>query len=394
VRVAVVSAWEPWRLSDAAAFVLAHQLQHLASRHEITVLAAGAPAAETAPPPEAAEILPGVELRWFGTDRARSVDFVRRSTRSLRSGEPAHVGFVERPPLLAAFDELVAHGVDLVHLHGWGTAGLAARCPGVPVVHMAIDPWSANHANRRLSLPRRLLNVGQPRRVRNHERRWYPQSSAVVMVTDTDAEAVRSVAPNANVVVVANGVEPGPVPAPPDGTPILGFHGVFDSQANVDAAHSLVTQIWPQVRQRVPAVRVLLVGRRPPRALRELVTRGIELRADVADIRPELERMTVHVDWMTSGSGIKNKVLEAMAAARPVVASPTGAAGVGAGPGVVVVRDVLRAAEEIVSLLADPNALRAAGAAGRERVLADFSWPASAASLEAVWEAAVADGRP
>lgn len=393
MRVAVVSAWEPWRLTDGAAFVLAHQLELLAGRHEITVLAAGADAVRQPPPPEAAEVLPGVNVQWYGTDRGPCSDFTSRWWWSMRTGEPAHVGYVERPALLAAYDAAVQNA-DVVHLHGWGTARLGARSGGVPAVHMAIDPWSVNLGNRRLPIFRGLAETGQLRRVRSHEQRWYPDLATVVVVTEADAELVRAAAPAARVSVVANGVVAGPAPTPPPGgVPVIGFHGVFDSQANVDAARSLVTQILPQIRRQLPETRVLLVGRRPPRAVRELVGRGVELRGDVADIRSEVDRMTVHVDWMTSGAGIKNKVLEAMAAGRPVVTSPPGAAGIGPGAGVIVASDVMAAASEIVGLLNEPERAAALGAAGRERVTTEFSWAASAAALESVWRDAVEASR-
>jgi len=389
----VVSAWEPWRLSDGAAFVLAHQLQVLAERHEITVLSAGAGSATATPPEEAKRLLPGVELQWFGTDRGRAADFAHRWWWSIRRGEPAHVPYVERPALLAAFARAV-HSADLIHLHGWGTARLAARAGGVPAVHAAIDPWAANLGNRRLHLTRRVAEGGQLRRVVAHERRWYPDVATVVVVTENDAAIVEGIAPGVRVAVVPNGVAAGAPPSPiPDGVPVIGFHGVFDSQANVDAARSLVTQILPQVRRELPETRVLLVGRRPPRSVRELVGRGVELRGDVDDIRSELDRMTVHVDWMTSGAGIKNKVLEAMAAGRPVVTSPPGAAGIGAGPGLIVASDVIAAASEIVRLLSDHGAAAELGAGGRERVTTQFSWEASAVALESVWQRAVAAGR-
>lgn len=389
MRVAVVSAWEPWRLTDGAALVLAHQLRHLARRHEITVLAAGAAAPLGLPPAGAADLLPGVELRWFGTGRPAAIDFAVRTAYSWRSGEPAHVGFVARPELLSALDQVVADGVDLLHLHGWGTAQLAGRVPGVPAVHMAIDPWTANLRNRRVPLPRRVAGVGEPGRVRRHERRHYPGLAAVVVVSDADAELVRSLVPGARVVVVGNGVDPGPEPAAiPAAEHVLGFHGVFDSQANVDAARVLVTEILPRVREQVPDTGVRLVGRRPPPEVRGLAGDHVELLVDAPDLRAVLEPVTVHVDWMTSGAGIKNKVLEAMAAARPVVSSPLGAEGIGAGPGLVVATDVDAAAAEIAALLTDRAAARAAGKAGRERVLRDFSWERSAAGIEQLWERA------
>src|SRR5206468_9040393 len=111
----------------------------------------------------------------------------------------------------------------------------------------------------------------------------------------------RPAAPGTTVEVVRNGVEAGPEPLPVSAAPpVLGFHGVFDSRANVDAATMLVRDIWPRVRAEVPSATVLLAGRRPTREVRRLVGGGVELRADVPDIRQVLSEMSVHVDWMTS----------------------------------------------------------------------------------------------
>lgn len=387
MRVVVVSAWEPWRTTDGAAFVLDHQLQRLSTRHDITVLAAGAPLPEVDPAKELGDRYAGTKVTWFGPEISPAADYLWRLGWSARHGEPAHVRFVERPALLQTYDEALDAGADVVHLHGWGTARLASRSGGVPAVHVAIDPWAVNYRNRRLSRIRRVLDSGQAGRIARHEEQHYANAAAVVVVTDADAEAIHTVAPGATVEVIPNGVEPGHDPPPASAQrPVLGFHGVFDSQANVDAAVSLVKEIWPQVRASVPAAEVLLVGRRPPREVRDLVGPGVELRADVPDIRAALVDMTVHVDWMTSGAGIKNKVLEAMAAGRPVVTSAAGAQGIGDGNGVAVVGDVGSAAAAVVGLLRDPQGLQASGVAARARVVADFGWDDNAIAVERLWE--------
>jgi glycosyltransferase involved in cell wall biosynthesis len=386
VRVVVVSAWEPWRTSDGAAFVLDHQLRRLAADHEITLLAAGAPVPEVSPVRDIAGRYGDATVRWFGPEVSPAADYLWRLGWSARHREPAHVRFVERSGLIRAYDDALEAGADVVHLHGWGTARLAERAGDIPAVHVAIDPWAANLANRRLSVLRRFLDRGQLQRVESHERRHYPAAAAVVVVTEADADLVHAVAREATVEVIPNGVEPGPGPRPPSvDPPVIGFHGVFDSQANVDAAVTLVTKILPRVRASIPAAQVLLAGRRPPREVRDLAGPGVEVRADVEDIRSALLDVSVHVDWMTSGAGIKNKVLEAMAAARPVVASLAGAQGIGAGPGLTVAADVEAAAAEVAALLGDATKLRLAGMAARDRVIADFGWDDNALAIERLW---------
>jgi glycosyltransferase involved in cell wall biosynthesis len=147
------------------------------------------------------------------------------------------------------------------------------------------------------------------------------------------------------------------------------------------------------VRAEIPAATVLLAGRRPTREVRRLGGDGVQIRADVPDMRSVLSEMTVHVDWMTSGAGIKNKVLEAMAAGRPVVASEAGARGIGSGSGLLIAATPEIAAARIVRLLRSPEQLREMGTTARARVVAEFSWPANASRIEQLWSR-VTTGRP
>lgn len=351
------------------------------------MLSAGAPAAES-PVPEGVRTLPdGIPVRWFGASGSRAADFAQRQLTARRSGEPAHVPYVERPALLRALAAELARGdVDVVHAFGWGTAGLWRYTSDVPVVHVAVDAWHRNHGNRMLPRWRQLTDGGERRRIARHERRHYPHDAAVVVVADRDADALRTLVPTARIEVVPNGVDVGDEPAPDPATFVIGFHGSFDAQHNVDAAQVLVRQVLPRVQARVPEASVLLVGRRPGRAVHALVGPGVELRADVSDARAELADVAVYAAPMVSGWGIKNKVLEAMAAGRAVVTTPAGAAGIGAGAGVVQAPTADAVADAVVGLLLDPVRRREQGEAARGRVAADFTWDASAARIETLWQ--------
>lgn len=393
MRVVVVSAWPPWLAGHGGVWVLHHHLRELAPRHDITLLAAGAPR-ERASVPAGAATLPKLPTSWFGTDRSAWLDYAARRAKSVTRGEPSHVWYVERPALLESLQRLTstpadpAGPVDLVYGFGWGTAALHRHLGALPVVHTPVDAWTLGSTGRLLPGWRRITDLGEQRAISRHERRHYPRLSAVTVVAEQDADRLRQVAPEARVEVIPNGVDPGPEPDEPPAAPVLGFHGNFESRHNVEGAVYLVRSVWPAVRRRIPDATVLLAGRGPGPEVRELAGDGVRLVADAPDLRPLLDGMSVEVTVMDSGSGLKNKVLEAMAAGRPVVANGAGLGGIGAGPGLYAARDADHAADLVVELLEERSRLVAAGRAARERVCREFTWSNSARRLEAVWETA------
>jgi glycosyltransferase involved in cell wall biosynthesis len=386
MRVVVVSAWPPWPPTDGARLVLHHHLRLLAARHELIVLCADARRGSRIEPAVTHGCPAGTDVRTFGPSLPRHLDFVARRARSAVSGEPAHVHWVERPSLLRALAASIRTvRPDVLHLHGWGTAQLWRRAAGVPTVHFAIDAWSLGHGNRDLAGWRRLLSAGDASRVRAHEASHYQRCSRVLVVAPSDATYLAEVAPQARIEVVPNGVEPGPVICPAPSAPVIGFHGAFDADANIVAARQLVGSVLPRVAADIPDVEVLLVGRGAGRRVRELAGPRVTVIGPVPDIRPWLDRVTVYAAPLTTGTGLKNKVLEAMAAGRPVVGTALALAGIGPSDGVVEAGGWPDMADQIVAWLRHRDRASAAGAANRARVEREFTWEASAGRVERAW---------
>jgi glycosyltransferase involved in cell wall biosynthesis len=155
----------------------------------------------------------------------------------------------------------------------------------------------------------------------------------------------------------------------------------------------------PHVWAQRPEVTVWIVGKDPPREIRQSAIRNpgyplgaaIRVTGTVPDIRPYLRRATLAVAPVPYGAGIQNKVLEALACGTPVVASPqaVSALEVRAGRDVVVAEGAEAFARAVLALLDDAGRRLALGEAGRAFVERYHSWEAVAARLEAIYQSTI-----
>ncbi|MEX0645866.1 MAG: TIGR03087 family PEP-CTERM/XrtA system glycosyltransferase [Parvularculaceae bacterium] len=190
--------------------------------------------------------------------------------------------------------------------------------------------------------------------------------------------------------VLANGVDtdyfsPAPESSRTERGADVVFVGAMDYATNVDAALWFAKEVWPRVRASAPAATFAIVGPRPSTAIRNLSgSDGIVIAGRVDDVRPWLQRARAVVAPLRIARGVPNKVIEAMAIARPVVATSAANVGIGAAPGseVLIADDPRAFAQAVVGLLGDATRGDKIGAAARVRVRADFQWPAQLEKLD------------
>jgi sugar transferase (PEP-CTERM/EpsH1 system associated) len=112
--------------------------------------------------------------------------------------------------------------------------------------------------------------------------------------------------------------------------PYVVFSGSMDYLPNVDAACFFYREIFPLIKRARPDVQFVIVGRNPHPSLRRLATdNSVQITGSVPDIRPYICAAEVAVAPMRIARGVQNKVLEALAAGRPVVTSSVVAAALG-----------------------------------------------------------------
>ncbi len=302
-----------------------------------------------------------------------------------------------REPLRAALREWRP---DVVHVSSGRIAGLGRELEETPSVLAALDAWHLNVAAAAAVAPaaRRALLGMEERRARAFIAAEYRRFDRVAVVTPEDGAALRDVDPALSPVVIPNGVDAeafAPDAAVAREPTAVVFSGAMDYPPNEAAAAFLAGSVMPAVWERLPATHLYLVGRNPSDRVAVLARDDrVTVTGEVDALRPWLNRAAVYACPMVSGTGIKNKLLEALACAAPVVCTPLACRGLTAVPGehLLVAEDATSLAAAIARLLSDEEEARALGAAGRRYVLDNHSWDAAASAYERLYEE-IADRR-
>ena len=174
----------------------------------------------------------------------------------------------------------------------------------------------------------------------------------------------------------------------------LVFTGQMDYAPNVAAALRTAERLLPIIRQVHPEAAFHIVGRAPVPQLRRLDGQdGVRVWGEVPDVRPFLAAADAVLAPLEIARGIQNKVLEAMAMARPVVLSPEAATGIDARDSehFAVGADDVALIDCTLALLCNQTAAEAMGAAARRYVVEHQSWTAMLAPLGEIVGASCAE---
>jgi sugar transferase (PEP-CTERM/EpsH1 system associated) len=227
--------------------------------------------------------------------------------------------------------------------------------------------------------PKRWLYRFEGKRLRTQESGLPKWSAAVSIVAEHEAKLFEGFAGTGTATVATNGVDLDYYRPTPDATEqkACAFVGALDYLPNVDAAVWFATEVWPRVRERHPDAEFRVIGRKPAPAVRRLGERpGVTVVGQVPDVRPFVASAAVSVNPMRLSRGLQNKVLEALAMGKAVVAAPPALAALRAVPGehLLAAESPAEWADAVCRLFDDPGRRAALGAAGRRFVEQNHHW--------------------
>jgi glycosyltransferase involved in cell wall biosynthesis len=228
--------------------------------------------------------------------------------------------------------KIVKHNnIDLIHVQGHFLGLSLVNFQEVPKLLDLADSMTL-YLERKIkietSLSNKLKNLFYYNWYKNIEKRLLENYKIVTVVSDQDLFTLKTIYENTLIMSIPNGINTDffhPIYQDEYYHSIF-FHGTMDFKPNIDAVNYIYDQILPLIRKEIPNLKFFVIGRNPTPDIEKLDDgKRVIVTGKVEDIRIYISKCNIALMPMKSGSGIKNKILEAMSMEKPVITNPMGA---------------------------------------------------------------------
>lgn len=358
-----------------------HQLRILSKEYSISLVALSH---EEVHPKASEELKPYcTEIHFLKIGRA---SVVINLLRALMNGKPLQVGyffnkstFTQVRTIIKQFNPAVIYG-QLLRIAEYIPENTQAQ-----TVLDYQDTFSKGVDRRRersFGLMRQVMGLEYKRLIR-YEKLVFQKFDACTIISEQDRKFL-PLAERDQVTIVRNGVDMDffhPISAPKN-TDVL-FAGNMGYPPNVLACEFLGRDVLPLLKREKSDIRITLSGARPAAAITEMASENIEVTGWVDDMRDSYSRARLFVAPMKIGTGLQNKLLEAMSMGIPCITTPLANNALQAEDGnqIVLATSPKDFSDRIIELLADPEKAAAIGESGRKFVQGRYSWTAQTQPL-------------
>lgn len=378
-----------------------HEVHLVAADRQVTAGADGESRARARR--ELSDLCASVVLFELPSQRSRYHEW-KLIVSSLFRSTPYDVNWLSSTSLGEHLRQFSSHDIDLLHVD---TLGLApyARWIDAPYVlnhHNVESDMMARRARSESSPLKRFYFRREARKLAEYERRVCSRAAVNVVVSELDGRRLLEVVGQVPIRVVRNGVDVEYFQSgrsPGNGARGLVFVGTMNWYPNRGAIEHFLGDIWPMLLESDPDRRLTVVGKDPPAILVAAAEEDsrIEATGFVDDVRPYLDRASVYICPIQDGGGTRLKILDALAMAKPIVATRFSVDGLGLREGKHYLRAEKPAewVDQIDRLAAEPELRKRLSRTGRRFVEERYAWDTVGRELEAAYRSAVpetADG--
>jgi sugar transferase (PEP-CTERM/EpsH1 system associated) len=384
MKLLVLLSRFPYPLDKGDKLRAYHQLRCLAEAHEICLFALSDEVVT-------AEMEAAVRPLCRGglvVQRLRRPGIARGMARALATGRPLQVGYFYEPSAQRQLDALLRTFrpehvyCQLIRMAEY----LRPHAGKWPMTLDYMDVFSAGMARRATQAPvwQRAIWALEARRLAAYEGAAFDWFRHHTIISDQDRQLIRH-PQREQIHIVLNGIDTDffrPRPEALKECEVL-FCGNMAYHPNVDAACFLAEEIMPLVRQQHPGARLLVAGTTPALRVLALASEVVTVSGWVPDIRAAYAAACVFVAPMRVGTGLQNKLLEAMAMQLPCVTTPLANNALRGQPGhdLEVAETAAELATAIGRLLADAGRAAQVAVQGHTFVKSNYNWSAATNKL-------------
>lgn len=360
-----------------------YQIRELSKHHELILCAVS----DTKPHPEAIKIL-GAFCSTIHFFRIGKTGIILRLTKAIFTSKPFQVAYFYKKSIHKQIIRLLEqHKPDFVFCQLIRTAEYA----GSTDVNKTIDYQDVFSAGlkRRLDIApwyKRFLLKSEYKRVLRYESQVFERFDKKTIISVPDRDKIPH-PDKAQITIIPNGVDTDFFkPFASEQQYDVVFTGNMGYPPNINGAEFLVKEIMPRVWSERPDTTVVIAGANPSPKVKGLGSDNVLITGWVEDIRTYYACSKVFIAPMRIGTGLQNKVLEAMAMKLPCITSPLANNALGAREGneILIGKNAGTYAQHILSLLSDSDFRIQLGNKGYKFVLQHFNWESTTAELEKV----------
>ncbi|MFP4369287.1 MAG: glycosyltransferase [Candidatus Kapaibacterium sp.] len=228
------------------------------------------------------------------------------------------------------------------------------------------------------NLKQKIVRYWEYKKLSGYEPEVPDYFDITTFVTKVDISEMTKLNPNAQYRLLTNGTDLEKFTLPEENTKRRGilFAGKLDVWANQLMIRDIVHNIFPKINKNIPDAELNIVGAKPPQSIQKLAGKNINIISDVPEMQPYLQKAQLFLHPHNGGTGIQNKLLEAMACGCPVVTTPTGNQGIDgtSGTHLMIGKNQDELARHAIRILKDQDLAMNISANARKLIEETHSW--------------------
>lgn len=381
MKILVVLSRLPYPLDKGDKLRAFHQIKELSKHNEVYLFCLN----ESPIHPLSMEVLSSF-IKGIHIANFNKLDGLIGLTTSFFDGTPFQTGYYSNSRNIKAFKEYCNKiKPDVLFYQFVRTAKYS--CVDYPKVLDYQDALSANMEGRALKsrFIKKLIFSIEAKRLRKYEAKMFDIYDKLTIIVEADKKEIKHPRQE-EIIVLPNGVDNSyfEYKTPKEKEFDIIFSGGMSYAPNVVAANYLGKEIMPLVWKKLPNAKLVIAGANPASTVKNLESDNIKVTGWVDDMKEYYGKSKIFIAPMQIGTGLQNKLLEAMAMNLPCITSTLANEALGATPNenILIANTPQENANQIISLLTNSQLAQNIAKSGNDFVKTNYRWETYGKSLE------------